>query len=269
VSRIRSTTLAAAAVGGLVIVAAPPALAEDTATVSVLHAVPGVAVDVYANGKELIPDFQPGTLTEPLTLPAGSYDLAIFPAGADPANTQPAAKADDVPVPAGANATVVAHLTESGTPVLTPFVNDVSAVPAGQARVTVRHTAAAPAVDVRAGGTVIAPGLTNPKDATLTVPAGTVSADVVLAGTSTVAIGPADLPLDEGTVTAVYAWGSAEAGYRLAVQQLTGMHSAPSAVPGGTAGLVDDGLPTPLLALSGAGLVAAALAGRRLLAARA
>ena len=46
------------------------------ATVSVLHAVPGLTVDVYANGDELIPDFEPGTLTDPLTLPAGSYDLA-------------------------------------------------------------------------------------------------------------------------------------------------------------------------------------------------
>jgi hypothetical protein len=123
-------------------------------------------------------------------------------------------------------------------------------------------------VDIRAGGTVVAPGLTNPNEATLTVPAGTVSADVVLAGTSTVAIGPADLDLAEGTVTAVYAWGSADAGYQLAVQTLTGMSSAPSAVPGGAGGLIDDGLPLPLVALSGAGVVAAALAGRRLLTGR-
>jgi hypothetical protein len=269
VSRTRSATLAAVAAGGLVLLAAPPAQAADTATVSVLHAVPGVPVDVYANGQELIPDFQPGTLTDEMSLPAGSYDLAIYPAGSDPATTQPAAKADDVNVPAGVNATVVAHLTAEGTPVLTPFVNDVSMVPAGQARVTVRHTAAAPAVDVRAGGTVVAPGLTNPNEATLTVPAGTVNADVVLAGTSTVAIGPADLTLAEGTVTAVYAWGSSAAGYQLAVQTLTGMSSAPSGVPGGSAGLADDGLPVPLVALSGTGLVVAALAGRRLLATRA
>ena len=145
-------------------------------------------------------------------------------------------------VPAGANATVVAHLTEDGSPVLTPFVNDVSAVPAGQARVTVRHTAAAPAVDVRAGGAVVVPGLTNPDEATLTVPAGTVSADVVLAGTDTVAIGPADLDPRRGHHdTIVYAWGSADAGYQLAVQTITGAHSAPSGVPGGSAGLVDDG----------------------------
>jgi hypothetical protein len=268
VSRIRSTTLAAVAAGGLVLLAAPPASAADTATISVLHAVPGVPVDVYANGQELIPDFQPGTLTDEMSLPAGSYDLAIFPAGSDPASTAPAAKADDVTVPAGANATVVAHLNGDGTPVITPFVNDVSAVPAGQARVTVRHTAAAPAVDVRAGGAVVVPGLTNPKEATLTVPAGTISADVTLAGTSTVAIGPADLTLGEGTVTAVYAWGSADAGYQLAVQTLTGMASAPSGVPGGSGGLVDGGLPLPLVALSGVGLVVAALAGRRLLATR-
>jgi hypothetical protein len=269
VSPIRSTTLAVVAVGGLVVLSAPPAGAADTATVSVLHAVPGVTVDVYANGEELIPDFEPGTLTDPLSLPAGTYDLAVYPAGSDPATTQPAAAADDVTVPAGANATVVAHLTEAGAPVITPFVNDVSAVPAGQARLTVRHTAAAPAVDVRAGGSVVVPGLTNPKEATLTVPAGTVSADVTLAGTSTVAIGPADLDLGEGTVTAVYAWGSADAGYQLAVQTLTGMHSSPSGVPGGSAGLVDGGLPMSLVALSGTSLVVAALAARRLRTARA
>ena len=140
--------------------------------------------------------------------------------------------------------------------------------PAGEARVTVRHTAAAPAVDVRAGGTVVAPGLTNPNEASLEVPAGTISADVTLAGTDTVAIGPADLTLAEGTVTAVYARGSADAGYQLAVQTFSGMSSSPSGVPGGTAGLVDDGLPLPLVALTGAGLVAAALAGRKLLADR-
>jgi hypothetical protein len=83
-----------------------------------------------------------------------------------------------------------------------------------------------------------------------------------------VAIGPADLTLAEGSNTIVYAWGNQEAGYKLAVQTVSGAHSSPSGVPGGTAGLVDEGLPLPLLVLSGAGLVGAALAGRRLLADR-
>src|SRR3954469_7213603 len=242
---------------------APPASAADTATVSILHAVPDTPVDVYANGAELIPNFQPGTLTDPLQLPAGSYDLAIYPAGSDPATTQPAAHADDVAVPAGANATVVAHLTENGTPVITPFVNDTSPVPAGQARVVVRHTAAAPAVDVRAGGTPVVQGLVNPQERSLTVPAGTVSADVVLAGTSTVAIGPADLDLAEGATTVVYAWGSQAAGDKLAVQQLSGMSSAPSGVPAGSGGLVTDRVPALVVGVSFAGLLVAGAAGLR------
>jgi hypothetical protein len=269
-----SRTPLAIAVGGvtgtLLALGASPALAADTATVSVLHAVPGTPVDVYVNGERLIDDFQPGTLTDPLQLPAGEYDLALFPADAPDASGTPLLSADGVAVPAGADATVVAHLTADGAPALTPFVNDTTAVPAGQARVVVRHTAAAPAVDVRAGGSVVAPGLTNPDEATLTVPAGTVSADVVLAGTDTVAIGPADLSLTEGATTIAYAWGSQEAGFQLAVQTVSGAHSAPSGVPGGSAGLVDDGsFPAPLAALSIAGLAAAGLAARRLVGTRA
>jgi hypothetical protein len=255
---------AAAVVGGLVLVATP-ASAADTATVSVLHGIPDTPVDVYANGERLIDDFQPGTLTDALTLPAGSYDLAIFPADAADGSGEPLLSADGVAVPAGANATVVAHLKEDGSPTLTPFVNDASAVPAGQARVTVRHTAAAPAVDVRAGGTPVVEALTNPNEATLTVPASTVSADVVLAGTDTVAIGPADLDLAEGTSTIVYAWGSGEAGYDLAVQTISGGHSSPSGVPGGSAGLADDGSSLPMVAvLSVAGLAVAGAGAVRL-----
>jgi hypothetical protein len=117
---------------------------------------------------------------------------------------------------------------------------------------------------------VVVDGLTNPDEESLTVPAGTVSADVVLAGTDTVAIGPADLMLAEGTTTVVYAWGSQEAGYELAVQTISGAHSAPSGVPGGSAGLVDEGgLPLPVAAVSLAGLVAAGVAVRRLAGSRA
>jgi hypothetical protein len=267
VSPIRTSLRAAGAVGaaGALVLLATPATAADAATVSILHAVPDTPVDVYANGERLIDDFQPGTLTDPLQLPAGSYDLALYAADAPDASGDPLLSADGVAVPAGANATVVAHLTAEGQPALTPFVNDVTAVPAGQARVTVRHTAAAPAVDVRAGGAVVVPGLENPDEASLTVAAGTVSADVVVAGTSTVAIGPADLALAEGTTNIVYAWGSEDAGYELAVQTISGGHSAPSGVPGGTAGLVDDGsLPTPVAALSVIGLVAAGAGALRL-----
>ena len=106
--------------------------------------------------------------------------------------------------------------------------------------------------------------LVNPKEDSADIPAGTVSADVVLAGTDKVVIGPADLDLAEGVHTIVYAWGSAEDGnLKLAVQTISGMHSAPSGVPGGTggqaAGDADGFVSTGLVVLAG-GLLAALLA---------
>lgn len=270
-------SIAAVGTAGLVaLIAAPMAAANATegageATVSVLHGVPDLTVDVYANGEELIPDFEPGTLTDPLSLPAGTYDLQVFADGDTPDSADPAIEANGVQVPAGANATVVAHLDADGNPVLTPFVNDTAATAPGESRLTVRHTAAAPAVDVRADGEVIFPGLTNPNEESGDVPAGTYSADVVLAGTEDVALGPADLDLAEGTSTIVYAWGSAEDGnLDLAVQTIDGLHSAPAGVPGGEAGLAPEssGIPAWALGLGLTSVLALAFAGRQLVPAR-
>ena len=63
-----------------------PALrhAAGTSQVSVLHGVPGLTVDVYANGKKLLSNFKPGTLTDPVALPEGTYDLKVFAAGQGP-----------------------------------------------------------------------------------------------------------------------------------------------------------------------------------------
>ncbi len=230
------TIVAVAALSVASLALAPAAQAADDAQVSILHAVPGAVVDVYANGNALVTDFEPGTLTDPMAVPAGDYDLKVVAAGDGPQG-KAIIQADGVAVPAGANITVVAHLTAAGKPVLTPYVNDTSPIAAGQARLTVRHDAAAPAVDVRAGGKPVFTDLVNPDEDSADLAAGTVSADVVLAGTDTVAIGPADLDLAEGVHTIVYAWGSADDdNLKLAVQTISGMHSAPSGVPGGTGG---------------------------------
>ena len=238
VRRVTALVATGLLAAGLPAASAATAQAEPTAnaTVSVLHAVPGPTVDVYVNGKALLTNFKPGTLTDPVKLPEGTYDLKVTAAGAG-ANGAAVMQANGVKVPGGANVTVVAHLSAAGKPELTPYVNDTSKLSAGQARLTVRHDAAAPAVDVRAGGKPVFKSLTNPKEAKADLPAGTVKADVVLAGTSTVAIGPADVNLEEGTNTIVYAWGSAaDKNLKLAVQTISGLHGNPSGVPGGTGG---------------------------------
>ena len=270
-------TLAAAGTSGTAALAAlvagplAPANAAENATISVLHAVPGVTVDVYANGEEVIPNFKPGTLSDPLTLPGGTYDLQGFADGDKPGSGKPAIEANDVPVPAGANATVVAHLDADGKPGLTAYANDTAPTQAGDGRLTVRHTAAAPAVDVRAGGKVLFADLANPDQASADVAAGTYSADVVLAGTKDVALGPASVPVKEGTSTIVYAWGSAKDGnLDLAVQTIDGLHSAPAGVPGGEAGLApeSEGFPPWALGLGVMSALAVAVAARRVTPAR-
>lgn len=258
----KTATTATVLLGGVALaaLAAPATAAEDESTVSVLHGVPGLTVDVYINGEEALPDFAPGTLTDPMMLAAGSYDIDVYADGDTPDSAEPAISAAGLEVPGGANLTLAAHLGEDGTPMLSAFVNDVSATEAGQARLTVRHAAAAPAVDVRAGGSPVIEGLTNPDEEVLNLDAGTVSADVVLAGTDEVVLGPADVELAEGTNTIVYAWGSAEDGsLDLAVQTIDGLHSAPEGVPSGQGGLADSGA---LLVLALAGAAGAVVAGR-------
>ena len=195
--------VAAAAAGSLAVAlslfGAGPASAADTAEVYVVHGVPGLPVDVYVNGALTLDDFQPETVAGPLDLPAGNYEVAITAADAADASSPLLTASADL---AGGNSyTLVAHLDASGSPTITPYGNDISTISAGKTRLVVRHDAAAPAVDVRAGGAVVLAGVTNPAEGVLNIPAGTVDADVVLAGTTTVVIGPASLDLAEGTAT--------------------------------------------------------------------
>lgn len=222
--------------GALLTGGSAAAAAADTATVTVVHGIPNTPVNVFVNGKSTLADFKPLTVAGPLQLPPGTYDVTVFPA-ADTAGTGTPVIEASATVAAGDNVTLVAHLTADGKPTITPYVNDVSNIAAGKARLVVRHDAAAPAVDVRANGAVAFPGLVNPKEASADLAAGTISADVVLAGTSTVAIGPADLNLNEGTETIVYAVGSAaDKTLALVTQTMTGMESAPGGIPAGTGG---------------------------------
>ena len=259
------------ALGGL----APAQAAEDVAKLSVLHGVPGLTVDVYVNDELTLDDFEPGDLAGPLELPAGTYKVAITASDAADSSA-PAIGPVDLPLEAGMNYTAVAHLDAEGAPTASLFTNDISQIAAGEGRLTVRHVAAAPAVDVLANDAVAITALTNPNESVLTLPAGTISAAVAATGTTDPVIGPADVNVAEGTNTIVYAWGSlADTNLALAVQTIEGLHSSPDSIPAGEAGLVattandSTGLMVGGFAAVLMGLVAAAVVGmRRLTAAR-
>ncbi|MDJ0338118.1 DUF4397 domain-containing protein [Cryobacterium sp. PH31-O1] len=192
--------------------------AAAPASVSVLHAIPGVVVDVYVDDTKVIDDFEPGTLTKTFRIPAGSYSLAITAADALDASA-PVIGPVALTVASGLNYTAVAHLSEAGAPTAALFTNDTSAPGDGQGRLTVRHVAAAPAVDILANGAPAITGLTNPNESVLVLPVGTISAAVAATGTTAALIGPADVDVAANTNTIVYAWGSlADGTLALAVQ---------------------------------------------------
>jgi Domain of unknown function (DUF4397) len=260
---MRRLTLALGAVlaaAATALAMAPAASAQATGAVYVVHGIPKTPVDVYVDGARALDDFQPATSKGPLDLPAGPHEVKIFPADAADGSGTPVIQAS-ADVPAGGNVTLVAHLSADGKPTLTPFVNDVSKLAPGQARLVVRHTAAAPAVDVLAGGKAVISGLTNPNAETLTLPAGTVSASVAAAGTTDPVIGPADLDLQEGTATFVHAIGSLQdKTLGLVVVTVKGLHSAPSGVPSGAPSGAPSGPAVPAGLVFGV-LAAAAVGG--------
>jgi Domain of unknown function (DUF4397) len=255
---VRNKIVAGAAIGVLAVVGmAMPAnaISAANADLSVLHGVPDLPVDVYVNGELTLDDFQPGDLAGPLDLPAGVYTVAITAADAVD-DSAPAIGPIDLTLAANTSYTAVAHLKADGTPTATLFTNDLTQIPAGQGKLTVRHTAAAPAVDVLANGAAAFTNLTNPNEVKANLPVGTISAAVALTGTTAPVIGPADVAIAEGVNTIVYAWGSAEDGnLDLAVQTIGGLHSVPGGVDSGSAGLAADP-DSGLIAWSIAGLAA-------------
>jgi hypothetical protein len=206
-TRISLMLVAALLLTGSVLLPGIAGAQGDTSQVTVVHGVPDLTVDVYVDDELTLEDFEPGEVAGPLELPAATYNIKVRAAGAD-ADSDPALE-DDIPLPGGVDASIVAHLDGDGDLQLSAFVNDLSEVDEGDARVTVRHTAAAPTVDVRAGGAVLLSDLANPDEDSADVPAGTYTVEVVPAGESEpVVIGPADLTFDAATHTVVYAIGS-------------------------------------------------------------
>ncbi|QDU84681.1 hypothetical protein Pla163_17930 [Planctomycetes bacterium Pla163] len=185
---------------------ASTAFAQD-ASLTVLHGVPGLPapVEVVANGATLF-SFCFEEQRGPLTLPPGSYDVEVRLEGATILGaTYVLGAGDDV--------SVIANLDASGAPELTPFANDGSALALPSSRVTVRHAAEAPAVDVvvlQGGQTALTiPGVTNGQEASADVAPGDYEVELRLAGTSTVAFGPVPLTVEDGFRYGVHAVGQA------------------------------------------------------------
>jgi hypothetical protein len=186
--------------------------------VFVIHGIPGVAVDVYAGAAggpipsaPTIAGFTPKQVVEVPGVGAGTYDIRIFAQGANPLTSTPVIAVLGARIPDNVELSILAHLDGAGAPTATVYRNDNSPVAAGWARVSVRHAAAAPAVQLTAGG-VPKLALTNPYFGDLEVPAATIPLQLQVPFTGAPITPVATLSFQSGTRYFVYAIGSISAG---------------------------------------------------------
>lgn len=225
---------------------AAPAMAQSEARIHLIHGIPDTPVDVVVDGEVVFGDFNFGD-TQDLSSLAGAtlVDLQVVLAGTDTV----AIDAGDVDLPASGNYSIIANLDAAGTPTISVFANDTASIDAGNGRLQVRHTAAAPAVDVKADGAVAFSNLSNPNEAKADLPAATYSVEVVPTGADEpVVIGPADIAVTDGESLIVYAVGSLEGGsLTVLTESITGLGAAPEAVPTGNSP-VESGMPLAMVA---------------------
>ncbi len=256
--------------------AAALADAHTDAQLVVVHGVPDLEVDIFVDGEAFLEgvNFEDTAVD---TVPAGSYELAIAPAGegVDAAVLQASAE-----VEGGASYSIVAHLTENGDPTVLLAGNETG----DGAGIQVFHTAAFGAVDILPTDATGLEGVTNGQTAFVATGAGDVEGvGIAAAGDAEAAIDLGTVTVPDDTVVLAYAVGDAET--LTVVTEAIDVAAAeaeaeterddeademeqPSEVAAGSGGLVDSGLPvwvSGLMALGALAVVAPAVvaAGRR------
>ncbi len=177
---------------------------EGTALLRVVHASPDApAVDIYLNGEAALLDIPFFTATGYIELPAGTYAVAIAPAGT---SLNDAVLSADVSLMAGMAYTAAAAGALADLQLLA-FEDDLSPTADGEARVAVYHLSPdAPAVDVKlADGTPLLTNLPFGSVGTLNVPAATYDLIVTPTGSDAVVLDLAGTMLEAGNRYSVFA----------------------------------------------------------------
>lgn len=242
--------------GGVLLAGTSSGASQATpGAVTVVHALRGLVADVYLDGAIVLQTFQPERSTDALRVPAGPHTVDVRVSGS-PATSTPALSGT-LDVPTGGRLSAVIHLTADGQPTMTAYTDSLTPVPAGQARVIVRHVAAAPAVDVAVDQSQVAAALANPTEGEADVPAGTREVRTTAAGAANLVAAPQRVPLAEGTANFMYLLGSqAEGTVGWIAVQAAGLVTPPAGVPTGNSGLAahSDGNGSPTAGLAAGGL---------------
>ncbi len=203
------------------------AFAMVPASAYVIHGIPGedlglaadFPVDIALNGTCALTGFTFGTVTDPIELTPGVYDIKIGLANAENPCSEPAVIEASVKLAAQSSTTLIAHLTAEKAPTASVFSNAVDQKASGPSALLVHHTAAAPAVDILAEAAI--PGgyeamaltdVTNGQQGILATSPGPWSVSILPAGVKDPVFGPLDIELGRQKATALYAVGSLDSG---------------------------------------------------------
>jgi len=179
---------------------------QESPDLMLVHALKGVTVDIAVDGTVIVPDFKEGssaninsfagqTLSNVTITDSTSGDTLLGPVAS-------------LEIPASGSHSIVAHRTESGDVTITTYANDVSATSAGNARLTVRHTAEAAALDLKIGSETPISGLTNPNEQSIELPVGQLTDAMTAPAGGDAIAGISTLNLDANTNTIVYVIGA-------------------------------------------------------------
>lgn len=182
--------------------------AQSTPEITFLHAGSDVQVDVLVGADSLLSDVGVGDV-EDLSSRAGTQLVDVTVVATS--DSSELVSAGTFNLPADGSHTLVFHLDATGAPVLTLFDNDLEPVTTtGEGRLTVRHVAAAPPVNVRTGSALLVTNLANGGSQSVELAAGVISdAEMTLTNGDPVASLPA-ITVKANVSVIVYVIGSAE-----------------------------------------------------------
>ena len=217
-----------------------PAFAQGTgqAQVRVAHLAPDAPnVDVYVNGDPVLTDVPYTTVSEYLSLPAGTQQVTVYATGD---TTSPVIDAPVKLAAGGAYTVAAVGLVADDSLTAQVYEDDLRSPASGNAKVRVVHASpdAGPVDVIPRGGEVLVSGLRFPDASPYAeVPAGTYTLDVNAAGTKKTALTVPGATLASGGVYSAFAVGTvyADSLNVLLVQDNAGTSASASATASASA----------------------------------
>ena len=198
----------AAAVAAIAVAPSTAGAQSATPAISLIHGIPGVTVDLVVDGTVVLDAFTPGSIVD-ITSFAGRTleDVEVVTDDTGDTVIGPIATLD---VPDSGNWSLVAHLDAGGDATLSSFENNLDDTENDEARLTVRHTAEAPPVDLVLGDQRPVTNAANGASAELELPSGPLADASIALSAGNPILEITGVTLAANTNTVVYVVGSAE-----------------------------------------------------------